>query len=272
MACRELRLELNLNTSLVEADNALVRTKLTPATCDCALARALFALVRALFALVNAEFTLVTAKLARFRLNEADEVALLAFRETMEIDDDAEFSADLIPLEADIEACCSCCEKVAFSLIIVLEISTVARSTEAAIRLEQSWGLFCRSSIRVAVEAVMRASWADLDPVDCSRGCGCDIGEDSLWMCDYKIFIQCPRFPETLLSQSAMRSTLEMQGGRNNRVVIFLFVKGTQKPHPLPEGEAPGQNIDKYPPLPRPDEHEGSLGKYGTEKQSVTVR
>lgn len=101
VASRELRLELNLNTSLVEADNALVRTKLTPTTCDWALARAMFALV-------SAEFTLVTAKLARLRLNEADEVALLAFWETMEIEDDAEFSADLIPLEADIEACCSC--------------------------------------------------------------------------------------------------------------------------------------------------------------------
>lgn len=101
MASRELRLELSLSTSLVELDNALVRLKLTPTTSDWALARARFALA-------NAEFTLVTAKLARFKLNEADEVALLAFWETMDIDDDAEFSADLIPLEADIEACCSC--------------------------------------------------------------------------------------------------------------------------------------------------------------------
>jgi hypothetical protein len=30
--------------------------------------------------------------------------------------------------------------------MIVLEISTVALSTEAAMRFEQSWGLFCRSS------------------------------------------------------------------------------------------------------------------------------
>lgn len=101
LASREFRLELNLNTSLVEADNALVRIKLTPATCD-------WALTRAIFALVSAEFTLVTAKLARFRLNEADEVALLAFWDTMDIEDDAEFSADLMPLEADIEACWSC--------------------------------------------------------------------------------------------------------------------------------------------------------------------
>jgi hypothetical protein len=50
----------------------------------------------------------VTAKLASFRLNDADEVTLLAFWETMDIDDDAEFSADLMPLEADMEACCSC--------------------------------------------------------------------------------------------------------------------------------------------------------------------
>lgn len=46
----------------------------------------------------------MTAKLASFRLNDADEVTLLAF----DIDDDAEFSADLMPLEADMEACCSC--------------------------------------------------------------------------------------------------------------------------------------------------------------------
>lgn len=101
LASRELRLELNLNTSLVEADWALARTKLTPTICDWALAKALFALVRA-------ELTLVTAKLAILRLNEADEVALLAFWETTEIEDDAEFSADLIPLEADIDACCNC--------------------------------------------------------------------------------------------------------------------------------------------------------------------
>lgn len=144
LASRELRLELSLNTSLVEADKALVRIKLTPATCD-------WALTRAIFALDSAEFTLVTAKLARFRLNDAEEVALLAFWETTDMEDDAEFSADLIPLEADIEACCSCWLKVALRAIIVLDISTVALSTEAAIRLAQSWGLFCRSSTRAAV-------------------------------------------------------------------------------------------------------------------------
>lgn len=62
--------------------------------------------------------------------------------------------------------------------MIVLEISTVALSTEAAIKLAQSWGLFCRSSTRGAVGAVMRASWAGLDPVDCGLGCSCGIGED----------------------------------------------------------------------------------------------
>lgn len=60
-ASRELRLELSLNTSLVEAAKALIRIKLTPATCD-------WALTRAIFALDSAEFTLVTAKLARFKL------------------------------------------------------------------------------------------------------------------------------------------------------------------------------------------------------------
>lgn len=100
----------------------------------------------------------------------------------MEIDDDAEFCADLIPLEADIEACCNCWLKVALRAIIVLEISTVALSTEAAIRLAQSWGLFCRSSTRAAVGAVMRASWADWDSVECSRGCDGNIGEDCMRM------------------------------------------------------------------------------------------
>lgn len=72
VASRELRLELSLNTSLVEADNALVRIKFALKICDWALARATFAFA-------SAEFTLVTARLARLRLNDADEVALLAF-------------------------------------------------------------------------------------------------------------------------------------------------------------------------------------------------
>lgn len=72
MASKELRLELNLSMSLVEADNALVRIRSALIICDCALARAIFAFA-------SAESTLVTARLARFRLNDAEEVALLAF-------------------------------------------------------------------------------------------------------------------------------------------------------------------------------------------------
>lgn len=44
--------------------------------------------------------------------------------------------------------------------MIVREISTVALSTEAAMRFEQSWGLFCRSHRGIAGEGVMSASWA----------------------------------------------------------------------------------------------------------------
>jgi hypothetical protein len=62
--------------------------------------------------------------------------------------------------------------------MIVLEISTLA----------QSCGLFCRSSRRGAVEAVMRAFWADLDSVDRSRACDCDIGDDCIGMGPHDIY------------------------------------------------------------------------------------
>ena len=65
--------------------------------------------------------------------------------------------ACLIPFEAEIDACWSCWLKVALSAMIDLDIDTVAASTEAKIKLEQSWGLFCRSS-RGAGVAVMTAS------------------------------------------------------------------------------------------------------------------
>ena len=65
---------------------------------------------------------------------------------------------------------------------MVREISTIALSTEAAIRFAQSWELFCRRSTIGAVGAVMRASWVDLDWAECSGGCGCDIGENCMWM------------------------------------------------------------------------------------------
>lgn len=60
--------------------------------------------------------------------------------------DVAELLADLMPFVKLMDACRSCCEKVALRAMIVREISTVARLTEAMMRLEQSWGLFCRSS------------------------------------------------------------------------------------------------------------------------------
>lgn len=63
---------------------------------------------------------------------------------------------------------------------MVREISTVALSTEAAIKLAQSWGLFWRSSRRGVVEAVMRAFWADLEGVEYWRDCDCDMGEDCI--------------------------------------------------------------------------------------------
>ena len=72
------------------------------------------------------------------KLENAEEVTLLALSTTICIVDVAELWADLMPLEADIDACCSCCEKVALSAMIVRDISTVALLTEAVIRFEQS--------------------------------------------------------------------------------------------------------------------------------------
>lgn len=148
LACTKLRLELNLDTSLLEAEDTLVRSRFTLVICDWALVKARFALVTAEFALVNAKFALVTCRNATVTLEKAEEVAILAFCCTTDIVCEAEFCADLIPLEAEIEACWSCWENVALSAIIVREISTVALLTDAAMRLEQSWGLFCRSSRR----------------------------------------------------------------------------------------------------------------------------
>lgn len=127
-AWAKLRLELNLNTSLLEADDTLVRSKLTLRICDEALLRA--------------KFALVTARFATVTLAKAEEVATLAFCITMAIVCDAEFCAALMPLEAEIDACWSCWLKVALRAMIVREISTVALSTRAVMRLEQSCGLF----------------------------------------------------------------------------------------------------------------------------------
>ena len=86
----------------------------------------------------SAKLALVTAKFAMVRLEKADEVTLLALRTTTLIVEVAESWADLMPLDADIDACSSCWLKVALSAMIVRDISTVALLTEAVIRLEQS--------------------------------------------------------------------------------------------------------------------------------------
>jgi hypothetical protein len=56
-------------------------------------------------AFVKAKFALVTAKLAMVRLENAEDVALLALSTTTWMVEVAEFCADLMPLEADIDAC-----------------------------------------------------------------------------------------------------------------------------------------------------------------------
>jgi hypothetical protein len=113
-----LILALKVDTSLLEDDETLATS------------------------LIEAEEKLVTAKFATVRRENADDVAMLALWTTMLIVVDADPCADLIPFEADIDACCSCWEKVAFKAMMVLEISTVALSTDAMMRFEQSWGLF----------------------------------------------------------------------------------------------------------------------------------
>jgi len=174
-------LALSLDTSLLEADDTLVRSELTLVIVACALPKARFASVKlevaaaidwfaiesAVLALDwtfdNAEVALVTARLATVTLEKAATVATLALWTTTLMVEDAELWADLMPFEADIDACCSCWEKVAFSAIIVLEISTVALLTEAMMRLEQSWGLFCRSSSGTG-ELVISALWGLVSP------------------------------------------------------------------------------------------------------------
>lgn len=84
----------------------------------------------------------------------------------------AESWAALMPLEADIRAWSTCWEKVAFNRMMVREISTVALSTEARMRLLQSWGLFWRSSRCASTGVVvMRASrgWDGVESTDCDR-------------------------------------------------------------------------------------------------------
>lgn len=112
-------------------------------------------------ALVKATFALVTALLATKTLEKAEEVAMLAFCCTMEMVCEAASCADLMPLEAEMDACWSCWLKVALRRMMVLDISTVALSTEAMMRLEQSCGLFWRGS----------TSWAGLEGSETSAAC-----------------------------------------------------------------------------------------------------
>lgn len=77
-------------------------------TAALALVNARPALVTAALALVNAKLALVTALFATVTLEKAEEVATLAFWTTTAIVDEAEFCADLMPLEAEIDACWSC--------------------------------------------------------------------------------------------------------------------------------------------------------------------
>jgi len=185
LASSKVKLALNLDTSLLEAEEMLERPELTLVIVAWALFSAKFATVRLELAaaidwfadeiaslalcctLANAEVALVATKFATVTLEKAATVATLALRTTTSMVEEAEFWADLIPLEAEMEACWSCWEKVAFKAMIVLEISTVARLTEAAMRFEQSWGLFCRSS-RGAGAVVISAFWGCvvLDVVD----------------------------------------------------------------------------------------------------------
>lgn len=109
LACNTAKLELSLDISLLEADDTLVIV-------DCALVSAKFAAAIDKLAeeiaelalnctLVNVELASVTARFAIVRLEKADDVAMLALLTTTAIVDEAEPCADLMPLEAEIDAC-----------------------------------------------------------------------------------------------------------------------------------------------------------------------
>jgi hypothetical protein len=119
LACNKDKLELNLDTSLLEDDDTFDNAKFTLVIVAWALVSATFARFRLEFAaeiavlaldwaLVSAKFALVTAKLATVMLENADELAILALCTTIEMVDVAESCADLMPLDAEIEACWSC--------------------------------------------------------------------------------------------------------------------------------------------------------------------
>ena len=56
-------------------------------------------------ALLNARFAFVTAKFATVTKEKADEDTLFALDDAREIVEEAEVCADLIPFEAEIDAC-----------------------------------------------------------------------------------------------------------------------------------------------------------------------
>ena len=133
---------MSLDTSLLETgdtlgsfDFALDEAKFAPDIDKLAEETAEFTLN---CTFVNVELASVTAKSAIVRPEKAENVTILALLTTTAIFEEAEPCAILMTLEAEIEACCSCWEKVALSAIIVLEISTVAALTEGVIRFEQS--------------------------------------------------------------------------------------------------------------------------------------
>jgi hypothetical protein len=128
---------------LVIVAEALVRATLEAARLELAATIETFAEESASLAL---NCTLVCALFASVRLKKAEDVTTLALDDTEVIVWLAASCADLMPFDADIDAACNCWENVALSLMIVLDISTVARSTDAAIRFAQSCGLFCRNS------------------------------------------------------------------------------------------------------------------------------
>ena len=112
LACSKVKLELSLETSLLEADDTLFNAKFARVKLELAAAIDKFAEEIAVLALtctlVNAELAPFAAKFATVTLEKADDVAILALWTTTAIVDEAEPCADLMPFEAEIDACWSC--------------------------------------------------------------------------------------------------------------------------------------------------------------------
>jgi hypothetical protein len=105
-------LELRLATSVLDAVITLVNASCARVKLEVAATIDILADIIAVLALdctlVRATFALVATKFATVTLEKADEVAMLAFWLTTETVEEAESWADLMPLEADIDACWSC--------------------------------------------------------------------------------------------------------------------------------------------------------------------